>query len=539
MIRSRFSILPVVLLVAFGMQTNRTDAEPPHESQFRVRDFGAAGNATTLDTAAIQKTIDACSNAGGGTVYFSPGVYLSGTIFLKDNVRLLLETNAVLRGSPRIEDYPAIARKNALGKPAFSDPTFSGGGFLIYADGVQNVSIEGRGTIDGQGPAFWFKEMLSPAVRKPMPKRPRAMIGIVKAKNLLFRDVTLLNSPCFTLWLIGCNNANIDGVTIRNPHDGPNTDGIDVDCCNDVRIANCSIDGGDDAIALKSDSGLLGENKPCENIAVSNCVLCSVPACGVRVGYEGDAEIRNCTFSNLTIFDTNIGLDIVSVRPGGTIVKGTRCENIAFNNIVMRHVDQAIYFWMGHEPGGKSQISLKNILVSNVIAQSKFGSCISGCPLKNIEDVTLSNIRFIATGTMSKNAPLVRGGVWGGPNPCALYCSHIDGLRLKDIDIDLRNARGVWQYGVFCENVNDAQLRGIQTRGLAAPSAQGVIGLKKSTASVRDCDAEPQLSPLVRAVDNSRVFVSGCNLRGTTAPFVKDNSSTIDQFTDGEKCRVQ
>ena len=144
-------------------------------------------------------------------------------------------------------------------------------------------------------PGVLVKEMLStrskgscPIVRAPDRHR--------QGESLLFRDVTLLNSPCYTLWLIGCNNVNIDGVTIHNPHDGPNTDGIDVDCCSNVRVANCSIDGGDDAIAIKSDSGTLGEDKPCENVTVTNCVLCSVPACEVRIGYEGDAVIRNCTF---------------------------------------------------------------------------------------------------------------------------------------------------------------------------------------------------------------------------------------------------
>ena len=124
------------------------------------------------------------------------------------------------------------------------------------------------------------------------------------------------------------------------------------------------------------------KTKSCENIAVDNCSLASPPACAVRVGYEGDAVIRNCTFNNLTISDSNIGLDVVCVRPGDTIAKGTRCENIAFNNVVMRNVDTAIYFWMGHDPGGPSQVHLKNIQVANLIAQSRFGSYIGGFAAK-------------------------------------------------------------------------------------------------------------------------------------------------------------
>jgi polygalacturonase len=523
-------LLFVTVATAFGpTEVQGATAEAPPGQIVRVQEFGAVGDGTRLNTAAIQKTVDTCSASGGGCVYFSPGVYLSGTVFLKDNVRLVLEAGAVLRGSPNAKDYPPIPRKNATGNPAFSSPTFSGGGFLIYADGVRNASIEGRGTIDGQGPAFWFKEMLSPMVRKPMPNRPRALIGIVKGESVLVRDVTLINSPCFTLWLIGCNNANIDGVVIRNPHDGPNTDGIDIDCCNSVRIANCSIDGGDDAIAIKSDAGLLGEDKPCENITVTNCALCSTPACGVRIGYEGDSVIRNCTLSNLTIFDTDIGLDIISVLPGQpTIRKGSRCENIAFNNVVMRNVNQAIYFWMGNDVGGQSQVHLKNILVSNVIAQSRFGSYVGGFEKMHCENVTLSNIQLHLTGDMPNGNAPAASGVWGAPmNPYALYCTRVDGLRIRDIDIDLREARGGWRYGVFCEEVRDADLRGIRTRGLASLHAQAVIGLKKTTAAVRDCDAEPNVSTFLQAVEHSRAFVSGCDLGRATNGTTLDSNSRI------------
>lgn len=504
-------------------------AEPPPGQVVRVRDLGAVGDATTLDTAAIQKAVDTCSASGGGCVSFSPGVYLSGTIFLKDNVRLVLEANAILRGSARPEDYPPITHKNANGDTAFASSTFSGGGFLIYADGVRNISIEGRGTIDGQGPEFWFKEMLSAMVKKPMPNRPRGLIGVVKSDSILFRDVTLINSPCYTLWTIGCNNVNIDGITIRNPHDGPNTDGIDIDCCSNVRISNCSIDGGDDAIAIKSDAGLLGEDKPCENITVTNCVLCSVPACGVRIGYEGDAIIRNCAFSNLTIFDTDIGLDIISILPGRpNIRKGTRCENIVFNNITMRNVNQAIYFWMGNDTGEESQVHLKDVLVSNVIAQSRYGSYIGGFDKKHCESVTLSNIRFLLTGDMPKDAAPAASGVWGAAtNPYALYCTRVDGVRIRDVDIDLREARGAWRYGLFCNEVDDAELGCIHTRGLATLSAEAAIGLRKTTASIRDCAAELHVPAFLHAVEGSRVFVSDCDLSQAEKSTVLDEDSKI------------
>ena len=529
MICTKYFQLLAMMLALGAAQAQSLNAEVAQGEVYRVQDFGAVGDGTTLDTAAIQKAIDACSTAGGGCVYLSPGVYLSGTVFLKDNVRLVLEVNAVLRGSPRPEDYPLITRKKA-GLPTFDVPPFAGGGFLIYAEGIRNASIEGRGTIDGQGPKFWFEEMISSWVKKPMPNRPRSLIGIVKSDSLLFRDVNMINSPCYTLWLIGCNNVNIDGITIDNPHDGPNTDGIDIDCCNDVRIANCSIDGGDDAIAIKSDAGLLGEDKPCENITVTNCVLAGGAACGVRIGFEGDSVIRNCTFSNLTIVDTENGIDIVSVLPGRpTIHKGTRCENITFNNIVMRNVNQPIYFWMGNIAGGESQMHLKNILVSNVIAESRSCSFVGGFPQKQVENVTLSNIRLIMTGNMPSNAAPTGTGVWGGVNPYALYCSQVNGLRITDVDIDFREAKGTWRYGIFCEDVRNVELRGIHTQGFAAMNGQAVVGLKKATVSIRGCDAEPDVPIFLHAVEDSQAFVSGCDLSRAKTAIAKDPSSEITE----------
>lgn len=520
----------LIALLALGLwETRGRAAEVPPSRSFDVRDHGAVANGTTLDTAAIQKAIDTCRAAGGGTVCFTAGVYLSGTLFLKDNVHLVLEAGAILRGSRNPTDYPHIPRKNLAGRPAFSSPT-CGGGFLLYADTVHNVSIEGPGAIDGQGPEFWFKEMLSPAVRKPKPERPRAMICIVKGDALLFRDISLVNSPCYTLWLLGCNNVHVDGIAIRNPHDGPNTDGIDVDCSSSVRITNCSITGGDDAIAIKSDSGTLAEEKPCENVVVTNCTLCSPPACGVRIGYEGDAVIRDCTLNNLTISNSSIGIDILSILPHHpTILKGTRCESIVLSNIAMRNVGQAIYFWMGNETGGRSQVSLKNILVSNVVAQSRLGSYIGGCPQQRAENVTLSNVRLILTGHMPDGAALTGSGVWGGLNPYALYCSQVDGLRLGDVDIDLREARGHWRYGVFCEELRHAALRGIHTQGCGAVAQCAVIGCKKTTATVRNCDAERQVPVFLHAEDGSKVVLSNCDLSRAKTVVTKDVGSDVTQ----------
>jgi hypothetical protein len=515
--------LALTTLLLAGFAAHAFAAETPPGRVFPVTEFGAVGDGTTMNTAAIQRAIDACSAAGGGTVLFPAGVFLSGTVFLKDDVCLHLEAKAVLRGSPRPEDYPAIPRKNVLGEPAFKT------GFLVYAEGVRGVAIEGRGTVDGQGQAFWLDEKVNAYVKKPMPTRPRALVCLVKCNDLVFRDVSLINSPCYTLWTIGCDNVNIDGIVIRNPHDGPNTDGLDIDCCNRVRVANCDIDGGDDAIAIKSDGGLLGEDKPCENITVTNCTLCSVPACGVRIGYEGDSIIRNCTFSNLTIYDTDVGLDIISILPNiPWIRQGSRCENIVFDNITMRNVNRAIFFWMGNETAGEAQVYLKNILVSNVVAQCRIGSFVGGYAARNVEDVTLSNIRLALEADMPEQAVFSGSQIWGGSwNPYAIYCTKVDGLRIENLDVDFRAAKGHWRHTVLCEDVLNASLDGVSSRGFAPLAGAAQIGLKNSRAQIHGCTLEADDAPFLQLTEKSQAFVSGCDLKEAKPPFAPDATSTV------------
>lgn len=448
-------------------KTSAMEVSLPKDRVFYVTDFGAVGDGTTLCTEAIQRAVDMCSETGGGTVRLTPGVYRSGTIRLKDHVCLLLDATAVLLGSTDPADYPEIPRTNIRGNPVFS------AGFLIYADGAKHVSIEGAGEINGNGPAFWEDELINVYVRRPKAFRPRALVGWIECESVLVRDVRLVDSPCYTLWCIGCRDGVIDHVTIRNPADGPNTDGIDLDCCQRFRISNCDIEGGDDAIALKSDAGIFDDPEKyatmnCEDIAVTNCTLVSKPACGVRLGYEGDGWIRNCVFSNLTIRDTDIGLDAIAILPGRTdfsVVKGSRIENIAFSNITMRGVRQAIHFWMGNElPDQPAQVMMRNIRVSNVIAESTFGSYIGGYAERAAENIMLTDVTLIPTGTMPADAAESGIGVWGGVNPYVLYASHVDGLTVRGLQIDLRRAAGTWKQPIFLENVTREGLEGVNIR---------------------------------------------------------------------------
>jgi hypothetical protein len=456
--------------------------------RYDVLEFGAAGDGQTLDTRAIQSAIDVCHEAGGGTVWFSPGKYISGTIHIRSNVSLYLSADAVIQGSHNADDYDIDALANRADMP----PSFSGG-YLVYADNVENASILGMGCIDGQGRAFWTDYKPDGTTCAPKDKRPRAMIYMKNCRNLLFRDISLRCSPCFTLWLLGCDNVNIDGISIINPQDGPNTDGLDIDCCRNVRISNCQIETGDDCIALKSDANRLGEARPCENIVVTNCTLSS-PTCAVRVGYEGDAPIRNCAFTNLSVYNTRTGIDILSVipdKPWCMIRTGALIEGIVFENIVMNDVDRPIFIWLGKETEDPLLGRVRNIRISNVIAYAKNSSYIGGCAEADIEGVELAGIKLVMRGRID-NPDFSLPDVWGAnQHPYGLFCRYVHGLKVSDLHIDWRSATGNWQNQILAENVKDMEIAGFSSEQYDSTSNLPAVHLHDvKGAFIRACRAE-------------------------------------------------
>lgn len=459
-------------------------------SEYDVLEFGAVADGEALDTKAIQSAIDACHGAGGGTVYLAPGKYRSGTIHLKSNVNLYLSANATIQGSHDADDYEIDPSVDQRRMP----PSFSGG-YLIYADDVENASITGMGRIDGQGRAFWSDENPSGSTLAPKDARPRAMIYMRNCRNLLFRDISLRSSPNFTLWLLGCDTVNIDGISIVNPYDGPNTDGLDIDCSRNVRVSNCRIEAGDDCIALKSDGHRLGENRPCENITVTNCALSS-STCAVRVGYEGDAPIRNCVFSNLSIYNTRTGIDILSIVPDESkawcmINAGAPIEGLIFDSIVMHKVDRPIFIWLGNESDKPLLGRVRNVKISNVIAYAKNTCYIGGCEEADIEGVELANIKLVISGRIDKPDSRLPD-VWGAnQHPFGLYCRCVRGLKIEGLHIDWRSAEGHWQNQILAESVKEMEIVGFTSEGYDSISNLPAIQLHDvEGAFIRGCRPE-------------------------------------------------
>ncbi|TDD72682.1 glycoside hydrolase family 28 protein [Jiangella aurantiaca] len=444
---------------------------------FDIRTHGALAGATRPQTAAVQAAIDAAHSAGGGTVYVPPGTYLTGGIELRSNVTLHVEAGATLLGSPDLADYPPHA-----GPPPNSDANDR---HLIFARDAENVGITGLGTIDGNGPAFW-----EPRGRPPVEpdelwrdviawdwkpagdnERPSPMIELVECGNVRVENVTLRNSPGWTLRPIGCETVLIRGVRIRNPVHGPNTDGIDPTCSQNVLIADCDIDTGDDAICIKSENPY-GELRVTRNITITNCVLTT--CCnGLKIGTMTRGGVENLTFSNSVIHNGEVPLnERVIAGLALEVVDGGWIDGVVVTGIRMQNTRTPVFIRLGNRGVGQrvpTPGTLRGIMISDVHATGAvLTSSITGLPGHHVEDVTLRNVR-IATDERGRpewaglDVPEVpadypEARMFGRLPAYGLYCRHATGVRLTDVRVvpSSPDPRPM----VVCDDVDDIQVDG-------------------------------------------------------------------------------
>ncbi len=425
---------------------------------YDIREFGAVGDGTTLDTDAINKAIEAAAAAGGGTVYFPAGTYASFSIRLKSNISLYLDHGATLLAAEPTETQGYDpAEPNKWGDLRYQDFGHSHWhDSLIWGEGLENISILGPGLIYGKGLRKWDSDR---------PGVGNKAVALKLCRNVIIRDVTFLMGGHFCILPTGVDNFTIDNVKIDT-----NRDGINIDCCRNVRISNCTINSpNDDAIVLKS-SYALGYARATENVTITNCQVTGynegtfldgtflrtqelAPDRGgvtgrIKFGTESNGGFKNITISNC-VFDRCRGFALETVD-GGLL------EDVTISNITMRDIVNSPFFLrLGRRMRGPEGVpvgKLRRININNVVVYgtpSRYGSLIMGVPGHDVEDVKLSNIRILVTGGAAKEQASVEVPELetGYPDPkeygqipaYGFFIRHAKGIELNNVDVGFEN----------------------------------------------------------------------------------------------------
>jgi hypothetical protein len=504
----------------------------PDPGVFSVRAFGAAGDGTHLDTAAISSAIKAAAAAGGGVVVFPPGRYLTGTFELLSNISLDLKAGSVILGSPNLADYGSIADygfAKAYGVNSSGEGDKVG---LIVARQVENVAIFGQGTIDGNSDRFFdfnaphigndfdarytrdpkaFLEVMNSTedgpVRMKPEGRPGTLIILANAQNIVIRDVTLANAPNWTLHLQHTRHAVVTGIRIANDLRIPNNDGVDCMDCRDVHFSNCDIAAGDDDFAIVGS----------QDVTVADCSLTSHSS-GIRL-----ENTRFATFSNLTIH-ANRGIGVYE-RGGGLTA------DVLFSNLVIETRLLAGHWWGKGEPiyiasGGPSNAAqgVRNVRFSNILADAEGGILIYGTKESPVRDIGFDRVRLrihapresVARGAggnfdLRWTATSLAGAVFAHDIP-AVYCRYLAGLKVRGLDIEWdRNLPTYFSNALSCEDFEGLDLEDFSARQAAPDAPQAVILLRNGAGvSIRNSVARAGAATflLLSGVSGSGLFVN-------------------------------
>ncbi|MDR3217760.1 MAG: hypothetical protein LBU22_02060 [Dysgonamonadaceae bacterium] len=441
------------------------------KGEYKVLDYGAVGDGETINTSAIQNAIDECSNSGGGKVIIPQGVFLSGTLYMKNNVNLFIDAEATLKGSPSFKDYPdnSVHYHNSFSHPGkpFGNKAF------IFGEALQNISITGTGTIDGNGYSSEFQ--LGNDATAESRARP-SVICFIKCNNVKVEGLRLQNSAYWMQNYIACDTLVLSGLNIHN-HCNYNQDGMDIDASN-VLVENCSIDSDDDGVCLKSHN----TDRIVENVSIRNCTIGS-NCNAIKFGTKSDGGFRNIRIENCKIQAAseskirNWQNTLKFIEKPVTVLAGLAfesvdggiIENIEVSDLEMQDVQTPIFvilgrrnigqagdpaFYNGQTPldtrlkAGKAvNLSFKNITATS---HSKMASSITASAGNYVENVSFDNVKISTMGNGTADEAAIVLKEYAGSYPenrmygqvypsSALFFRHVKNVSLKNVELTLRN----------------------------------------------------------------------------------------------------
>lgn len=445
---------------------------------FDIRDFGAIGDSSTINTASVQAAIDRCSQ-DGGQVLVAGGSYNIGTIYLKSNVELHIAPGAVLLGSTNIADYATDTHKNMYKEEPHMDKC------LIFAKDARNFSITGSGAINARGSKEYFSD-------KENSDRPM-MMRFLNCRNIRMRDITLMNPAGWTSAWLYCSDIVVDGITIHSMVNA-NGDGLDFDGCINVRVSNSSFTTSDDSICLQTSR----KDKPCKNVVITNCIMSSLWG-GIRIGLLSQGDIDDVTVTGCIFKDIRDAGIKIELCEGGII------QNMIFSNLVMQNVPRPVFMAFCQQrvcvdaPDEIATMnSMRRISFTNITVDSheciNTGVFLAGLPGHCIEDILFDNITLHVGGggtieDAETNLPEFDLETLNGWWPGVLNQYEDRGLRLPSYGVFARHVKNLifrnYSFSslrddlrpvIYCEDVKNLELNHIRNK-----SKSPLIKLLKST----------------------------------------------------------
>ncbi len=474
-----FNKKPLLFLLLIVCQTSFAQSTKTTSGVYSVLDFGAPRNQRVNAQDFIQRAIDSCAARGGGIVFFPAGDYYSATIQLRSRVELNFSLGATLHALPDTSLYKN-AKKGLENSGEALTPA------LIVGINLKHIAITGRGRIVGE-PEFgssvvtdidtypgWNETAMRAGVPmdKPFVKAPKvSLVYLSECEDITISDVSIIDSPNWACHIQWSKRVRVKSVIIESSLErGVNSDGLDIDGCQDVVVSDCIISTGDDAICLKS-TRQGGRSEPCTDIVVIDCVLSST-SCALKIGTESHADFRRVVFSNCVIKNTNRGLGII-VRDGATV------SDVLFTNIVMDCQRKPFFWWgdaeafhfvvMKRNPDSKLG-RIERVSLRNIVGRVEGTSLIQGLGEGTVEDIILQDVSLVMNpeGTADRRA------------------THAITIEQAG-RVQIRNSDVTWNSGikdlakrqsVSLTQIEDLQITGFSTRTVGEGRPEAAIGLE-------------------------------------------------------------